>query len=47
VEAMLSALFENLDELASAHVKGAEVNAETAYSSKVGAYHGGAKRYFE
>ncbi len=46
VEAALSAVFENLDELASAHAKGSEVSVETAYSSKVGAYHNGAKRYF-
>jgi TRAP transporter TAXI family solute receptor len=46
VEKVLAGLFENLDELASAHAKGSEISAETAYSSKVGTYHNGAKRYF-
>lgn len=44
--AIVSTLFNNLDELVSGHVKGAEILADTAQNSKVGSFHSGAKRYY-
>lgn len=47
VYGVASSLFDNLDELASAHSRGAEISLDAAGSPKVGTLHAGAKKYFD
>ena len=44
---MTKALFENLDELATAHAKGKEVSAKAAVTGVSVPFHPGAKKYFK
>ena len=39
-------LFDNTDEIASAHAKGADINAVTASETKIGTMHPGASQYY-
>lgn len=41
-----SSLFGNLDELVSAHARGADISLEGASTTKVGSIHNGAKKYY-
>lgn len=47
VYSVVSSLFNNLDELSAAHNKGAEINADTAKTTKIGSVHAGAKKYYD
>ena len=44
---MTKALFENLDELGSAHAKGKEVSAKAAVTGISVPFHPGAAKYFK
>lgn len=46
VSGITSALFGNLDELASAHVLGSLINSDTASSTKIGTMHPAAAKYY-
>lgn len=47
VYSVVSSLFNNLDELSAAHNKGAEINTDTAKTTKIGSIHAGAKKYYD
>ncbi|MBQ7123993.1 MAG: TAXI family TRAP transporter solute-binding subunit [Oscillospiraceae bacterium] len=46
VYSIVKALFDNTDEIASAHAKGADINAVTASETKIGTMHPGASQYY-
>lgn len=47
VYSITKSLFDNIDEVASTHAKGSEINAVAASETLIGNIHGGAKQYYD